>query len=84
PYILSITGLFLEDGFARLAEALGRLDRGAAEAALARFEETIREQVADIGEQDDIPPAVLADLRHNIETRMAAVFARARQRMAAP
>uniref|UniRef100_UPI0013DAE4C2 hypothetical protein n=1 Tax=Streptococcus pneumoniae TaxID=1313 RepID=UPI0013DAE4C2 len=56
PYILSITGLFLEDGFARLAEALGRLDRGAAEAALARFEETIREQVADIGEQDDIPP----------------------------
>lgn len=84
PYVLSITGLFLEDGFARLAEALGRLDKGAGEAALARFEDIIRAQIADIGEQDDIPPAVLVDLRRNIETRMASVFAKARQRMTAP
>ncbi len=84
PYVLSITGLFLEDGFARLAEALGRLDQGAAEASLARFEEIMRAQIADIGEHDDIPPAVLVELRRNVEARMAAVFVKARQRMAGP
>ncbi|QCI67763.1 hypothetical protein [Phreatobacter stygius] len=83
PYVLSITGLFLEEGFGRLAEALGRLDPAAAEATLARFEEMIGAEIANIGAQEDIPPAVLVGLRRNVQNRMATVVAKARQRLAA-
>lgn len=81
PYVLSITGLFVEEGFARLAEALGRRDPAAAEATLARFEDMIEREIAGIGEGEDIPPPVLAGLRDHVRTRMAATLAKARQRL---
>lgn len=81
PYVLSITGLFVEEGFARLAEALGRRDPAAADATLARFEDMIEREIAGIGEGEDIPPPVLAGLRDHVRTRMAATLAKARQRL---
>ena len=81
PYVLSITGLFVEEGFARLAEALGRRDPAAADAALSRFEDMIEREIAGIGEGEDIPPPVLAGLREHVRARMTATLAKARERL---
>jgi hypothetical protein len=83
PYVLSITGLFLEEGFVHLTEALAQSAPDRAEAVLSAVQRMMEAQVAGIGERDDIPAAELVILRREVAARMEAVFARARQKLTA-